>query len=65
MSEETKEAVRLLIECADELRHIDMTTDVKVDAQLKLKLMEYFTCQGLLNAEYAADLLCTSSEDKK
>ncbi len=55
MSEETKEAVRLLIECADQLRRLD-PQDGSLDV-IKSKVATYLDKQ-FADAEEAANELC-------
>lgn len=57
MTEETKEAVRLLIECMHELRAHDEDYDYMTSRVLRKKLLEYLERNGIDSPEKAAELL--------
>lgn len=60
MSEETKEAVRLLFECMDELRLHDEEYKHKTSKSLKERLKEYLVRNGIGDPLIAAQVLCTA-----
>lgn len=58
MSNETKEAVRLLVECMDELRMHDEDGSHRTNPDLKRRLCAYFDAHGLSDPVAMAIALC-------
>jgi len=58
MSDETKEAVRLLVECMDELRRHDTYPSHRTDPELKQRLQAFMVKYGLDDPVVGANLLC-------
>lgn len=59
MSDDFREACKLLIECADEVRKHDEGYRHRTSEQLKEKLRDFFTRHGLNDPTSAAEKLCS------